>query len=157
MGRVVRPLRGREDSSGPSFPRDTVSRGIARRGWSAEDRRDSVITLKNALRLRAIGSILLCAVSLPARSSEPSTKPVISEGNYIGYATVADALATLKARGLMALPAPDGSVEFVEPDNKNYVGLCGERRPSLSLGRAVRIYEKRRGAAAHNYSTDRVR
>jgi hypothetical protein len=65
----------------------------------------------NALRLRAIGSILLCAISLPARSSEPTTKPVISEGNDIGYATVADVLATLKARGLMALPAPDGSVE----------------------------------------------
>jgi len=49
------------------------------------------------LSLYAISSFFLCAVSLPARSSEQSTKPVITEGSYIGYATVADALATLES------------------------------------------------------------
>jgi len=43
---------------------------------------------------------------------------VVSEGKYIGYATVADAIATLKASGAMEFPAFNGYVSFVEPDNK---------------------------------------
>jgi hypothetical protein len=101
----------------------------------------------NALRLCAIGSILVCAVSLPARSSEPSTTPVISEGNYIGYATVAEALATLKARGLMALPAPNGSVEFVEPDNKTTWAFAGKDDPAYPS--AVRYVYTRNSGVLH--------
>ncbi len=84
----------------------------------------------NALRLCAIGSILLCAVSVTARSSEPSTRLVISEGDYIGYATVADALATLKAQGVMALPGLNGEVSFAEPDNKTIWTFSGKNDPA---------------------------
>jgi hypothetical protein len=70
----------------------------------------------NALRLCAIGSNFLCAASFTARSSEPSNKLVISEGNTIGFATVADAFATLKAQGLTASPGLNGYDLFAEPD-----------------------------------------
>src|ERR1700722_13840083 len=85
----------------------------------------------NAIRLCAIASILLCAVSLTVRSSEPSTKLVISEGNYIGYATVADALATLKAQGFMALPGINGELSFAEPDNRTTWTFVGKGHPAF--------------------------
>jgi hypothetical protein len=98
----------------------------------------------NALRLCAASLILLCAVSVPARSSEPSTKPVITEGNYIGYATVADALATLKAQGVMALPGLNGEVSFAEPDNKTTWTFAGKNDPAYPS--AVRyVYTKSSG------------
>jgi biopolymer transport protein ExbD len=63
-------------------------------------------------------------------NSEPSTKPAISEGNYIGYATVADALATLKAQGLMPVPGINGEVSFAESDNKTTWTFVGKGDPA---------------------------
>jgi biopolymer transport protein ExbD len=98
----------------------------------------------NAIRLCAIASILLCAVSLTVRSSEQSTRLVISEGNYIGYATVADALATLKSQGFMTVPGTDGGVSFVEPDNRTTWTFAGKNDPAYPS--AVRyVYTKRNG------------
>jgi biopolymer transport protein ExbD len=56
----------------------------------------------------------------------PSTKPAISEGNYIGYATVSDALATLKTNGATALPGFSGSESFGEPDNRTTWTFAGK-------------------------------
>jgi hypothetical protein len=61
---------------------------------------------------------LLILVVVSAHPADWPAKVVVSEGDYIGYATVADAIATLKARGLMEFPAFNGYVSFVEPDNK---------------------------------------
>jgi hypothetical protein len=58
----------------------------------------------NVVSLRAIGLFLLCAISCPTQSQEQTSKLVVTEGHYIGYATVADALATLESEGLMAVP-----------------------------------------------------
>jgi hypothetical protein len=101
----------------------------------------------NALRLYARGSILLCAVLLPALSAEQSTKVVISEGNYIGYATVADALATLKSQALMAVPGLNGGVSFAEPDNKTTWTFTGKDDPAYPS--AVRYVYTRSGGVLH--------
>jgi hypothetical protein len=101
----------------------------------------------NILPLYAIGSLLLCAVSLPARSSQQSTKPVITEGSYIGYATVADALATLKSQGLMALPGLNGDVSFVEPDNRTTWTFAGKDDPAYPS--AVRYVYTRSSGVLH--------
>lgn len=101
----------------------------------------------NALRLCAIGSIFLCAVSCTARSSEPSSKLVISEGNYIGYATVADAFATLKAQGLTASPGLNGYVSFAEPDNRTTWTFAGKDDPAYPS--AVRYVYTRKDGMPH--------
>jgi biopolymer transport protein ExbD len=101
----------------------------------------------NASRRYALGSILLCAVLLPARSAQQSTKVVISEGNYIGYATVDDALATLKSQGLMALPGLNGEVSFAEPDNKTTWTFTGKHDPAYPS--AVRYVTTRSGDVLH--------
>jgi hypothetical protein len=101
----------------------------------------------NILPLFAIGSFLLCADPFPARSFEESAKLVISEGNYIGYATVADALATLKSQGLMALPAPNGDVAFVEPDNRTTWTFVGKDDPAYPS--AVRYVYSRSSGVMH--------
>jgi hypothetical protein len=62
--------------------------------------------------------LLLCAVSGVARSQEQPTKLVVTEGHYIGYVSVADALATLNAKGLAAAPAANGGVSYVESDSR---------------------------------------
>jgi biopolymer transport protein ExbD len=69
----------------------------------------------DALRLQAIALGLLCLAFAPARSSEPINNVIISDGAYIGYATVAEALAALKAQGLKPLAAPKGLL-FAESD-----------------------------------------
>jgi biopolymer transport protein ExbD len=84
----------------------------------------------NALRICGIGSILHCAVSFAAPSPEPSTKLVVSEGHYIGYATVADALATLKALGYTALQNTNGDLSFAEPDHKTTWSFAGKNDPA---------------------------
>jgi len=95
-------------------------------------------------RLFAILPIVFCAISLPVHPSEPSTKPAITEGNYIGYANVADALATLKAQGLMAVPGINGEVSFAEPDNKTTWTFAGKNEPAYPS--AVRyVYARSRG------------
>jgi len=78
----------------------------------------------------AIGLLFLCAVACPAGPSEPSTKLVITEGHYIGYASVADALATLEAKGLMPAPGFDGNVSFVEPDKGTAWTFVGRDDPA---------------------------
>ena len=81
-------------------------------------------------------------------NSEPSTKPAISEGNYIGYATVADALATLKALGLMSVPGINGEVSFAEPDNKTTWTFVGKSDPAYPS--AVRyVYARSDGPVLH--------
>jgi hypothetical protein len=98
----------------------------------------------NILLFYAISSLLLCAVSLPARSSEQSSKPVITEGSYIGYATVADALATLKSQGFMSLPGLNGDVSFVEPDDTTTWTFAGKDDPAYPS--AVRyVYARSHG------------
>jgi hypothetical protein len=65
----------------------------------------------------AISLFLLSAFSCPVHCADPPTKLVITEGHYIGYTSVADALATLQSEGLTAATAPNGAVSFVEPDS----------------------------------------
>ncbi len=78
------------------------------------------------------------------RSSEQTTKLVITEGRYIGYATVADALATLKAQGRTAVPGLNGGVSFVEPDNVTAWTFVGKDDPAYPS--AVRyVYTKNDG------------
>jgi len=92
----------------------------------------------------AIGLFLLCAVSFPSRSSEQPSKLVITEGRYIGYATVADALATLKSQGLEAVPGSNGGVSFVEPNNVTAWTFAGKDDPAYPS--AVRyVYTKSSG------------
>jgi biopolymer transport protein ExbD len=74
-------------------------------------------------------------------NTEPSTKPAISEGNYIGYATVADALATLKTNGATALPGFNGSVSFGERDNKTTWTFAGKDDPAYPAA-ARYVYTK---------------
>ena len=55
---------------------------------------------------------------------------VVTEGHYIGYVSVADALATLNAKGLTAAPAPNGGVSYVEPDNRTAWTFAGKDDPA---------------------------
>jgi biopolymer transport protein ExbD len=81
-------------------------------------------------------------------NSEPSTKPAISEGKYIGYATVADALATLKAQGLMPVPGITGEVSFAESDNKTTWTFVGKDDPAYPS--AVRyVFARSDGPVLH--------
>jgi hypothetical protein len=93
----------------------------------------------------AIGFLLLGAVSGAAVHSEESIKLVVTEGHYIGYATVADALASLKSRGLAAAPGLDGdNVNFVEPDSRTAWTFAGKDDPAYPS--AVRyVYTKSSG------------
>lgn len=100
----------------------------------------------NASHLCASVLALTFLAAPPARSTEPSTELVISEGSYIGYATVADALATLKAQGFIALPALNGSVSFFDPDNKTTWTLTGKDDPAYPA--AVRYVHTRSNGVA---------
>jgi hypothetical protein len=78
------------------------------------------------------------------RSTERAAKLVITEGNYIGYASVADALATLEAKGLTAVPGFNGGVSFVEADNVTAWTFAGKHDPAYPS--AVRyVYTKNGG------------
>lgn len=88
----------------------------------------------------ATGLLLLCA----AGSAEQSTKLVVTEGHYIGYTTVADALATLKSEGLVGVPGLNGGISFVEPDNSVAWTFAGKDDPAYPT--AVRyVYRKSSG------------
>jgi hypothetical protein len=78
----------------------------------------------------ALGLVLFCAVSLPARSAEQPTRLVVTEGRYVGFASVADARATLESRGLTAVPAVNGDASFVEPDNGRAWTFAGKDNPA---------------------------
>jgi len=80
-------------------------------------------------------------------NSEPSTKLTISEGNYIGYATVADAMATLKSQGFLELPGLNGEVSFAESDNKTTWTFVGKNDPAHPS--AVRYVYTRSGGVPH--------
>jgi biopolymer transport protein ExbD len=80
-------------------------------------------------------------------NSEPSTKLNISEGNYIGYATVAEALAALKSQGTMALSALNDDVSFIEPDNKTTWTFAGKNNPAYTS--AVKYIHTKNGAVSH--------
>jgi hypothetical protein len=103
--------------------------------------------MNNISPLYAVSWFLLCAVSFPARSSEQSAKLLITEGNYIGYATVADALATLKSQRAMALYALNDDVSFVEPDNKTTWTFAGKNNPAYPS--AVKYVYTRSGEVSH--------
>jgi biopolymer transport protein ExbD len=81
-------------------------------------------------RFCVFGSIVLFGLSVSARSSEPSAPLVISEGTYIGYATVADALAALKARGVMEVSSHNGYVSYLELDNGTTWTFTEKGRPA---------------------------
>jgi len=84
----------------------------------------------NRLSSYVIGLFLLCAVFCPALSAEESTKLVITEGHYIGYASVADALATLQSRGLTSQPGENGDISFVEPGGRTAWRFVGQDDPA---------------------------
>jgi hypothetical protein len=92
----------------------------------------------------AIALLLLCDVSCQVRSAEQSTKLVVTEGHYIGYTTVADALATLKSEGLAEVPGLNGAISFVERDNSVAWTFAGKDDPAYPS--AVRyVYRKSSG------------
>jgi biopolymer transport protein ExbD len=92
----------------------------------------------NAVRRYVIGLVLLCAVAAPAYSAATLPKVVVTEGDYIGYATVADALATFKSEGFLELPGLNGEVSFAEPDNKTTWTFTGkEERAYPAVARYV--------------------
>jgi hypothetical protein len=78
----------------------------------------------------ALGLLILGTVSCPARSDDQSPRLVVTEGRYIGYASVADALATLQSRGLMPTPGANGAESFVEPDHATAWTFAGKEDPA---------------------------
>ena len=94
----------------------------------------------NALRLYAVALGLLCLVFAPARSSEPSDKVVISDEAYIGYATVAEALAALKSQGLKPVDTPKGLL-FAESDLMTSWTFVNEADPAFPAVAKV-VYAK---------------
>jgi hypothetical protein len=78
----------------------------------------------------ASGLLLLCAVCCPAPAQEQPTKLVVTEGHYIGYTSVADALATLESKGLTAVSALNGDASFVEPGNRTAWTFAGKDNPA---------------------------
>jgi len=84
----------------------------------------------NRLSPYAVSLLLLCAVACPALSYAQSVKLVVKEGKNIGYASVADALADLKSRGLRAAPGSNGDVAFVEPDSTTAWTFAGSDNPA---------------------------
>jgi hypothetical protein len=84
----------------------------------------------NRLPTRAFGVFLFCALSFPVHAAEQPPKLVITEGRYIGYASVADALATLTSKGLVGSPGPNGDISFVEPDHGTAWTFAGKDDPA---------------------------
>lgn len=74
--------------------------------------------------------LLLCAVCCSARSQEQPTQLVVTEGHYIGYATVAIALAALESQGLMPRPGLNGDVTYVESDSRTAWTFAGKDNPA---------------------------
>jgi hypothetical protein len=91
-----------------------------------------------------LGLFLLGAASLPALSSAQPPKLVVTEGHYIGYVSVADALATLQSKGLTPKPGLNGAVSFVESDNGTAWTFTGKDDPAYPS--VVRyVYTRRPG------------
>ena len=86
----------------------------------------------------AIGFALGVAVSWPVYCSAQSTKLVVTEGHYIGYPTVAGAMAALTAQGLVAVPGPNGDVSIVEPDNERAWIFAGKDNPAYPSANGAR-------------------
>jgi hypothetical protein len=86
--------------------------------------------VNNKLPLYAVSWLLLSAVSFPSRSAEQSTQVDVTEGNDIGFATVADALATLKSQGLAAVPGSNGDILIIEPNNKAMWSFTAKEGPA---------------------------
>jgi hypothetical protein len=95
----------------------------------------------------AISLLLLCAFSRPARCADPPTKLVITEGHYIGYRSVADALATLQSEGLTAAPGLNGELTLVEPENGTAWTFAGKDDPAYPS--AVRYVYTRSNGELH--------
>jgi len=78
----------------------------------------------------ALGACLLAAAFYPAPASAQSTRLVVTEGTDIGYTTVAAARAALESQGLLASPAPNGGVSFVESDESTAWTFTGKDDPA---------------------------
>jgi hypothetical protein len=102
-------------------------------------RRDTVADTMNKL----LACSVLIVVAATARSDNLPTKVVVSESNDIGFATVADAITALKARGLVEIPAFNGEVSFVEPDNTTSWTFTQNGNPAHPS--TVRYVETRKG------------
>jgi len=72
---------------------------------------------------------------------------IVTEGHYIGYTSVADALATLESKGLTAVPASNGDVSFVEPDGRTAWTFAGKDNPAYPS--AVRYIYTRSDGELH--------
>ncbi len=94
-----------------------------------------------------MGLFLLCVVSGAARSQDQPTQLVVTEGHYIGYVSVADALATLESKGLTAVPGSNGDASFVEPDSRTAWTFAGKDNPAYPS--AVRYVYSRSGGELH--------
>jgi hypothetical protein len=97
--------------------------------------------------LYATGVLAACIVYRPVLSDEPPTKLVITEGRYIGYSHVADALATLESEGLTAVPGLNGGVSIVEPDGRTAWNFAGKDDPAYPS--AVRYVYTRTSGELH--------
>ncbi len=95
----------------------------------------------------AIGVLLVCAASLAARASPESPKLVVTEGNNIGYASVADALDALESKGLTPTPGLHGETSFVEPDTTTAWKFAGKDDPAYPS--VVRYVYTRSGGILH--------
>jgi hypothetical protein len=73
---------------------------------------------------------LLCAGACPTPSSAETTRLIVTEGNSIGYASVADARADLESEGLKPAPGANGDVSFVEPDTTRAWTFAGSDNPA---------------------------
>jgi len=98
----------------------------------------------NIVSLCFLGLLLLCAACCPARSAEQPFKLVVTEGHYIGYKTVADALAGVESQGLVPTPGLNGAVSFLESDSSTAWTFAGKDDPAYPS--AVRyVYTKGSG------------
>lgn len=75
---------------------------------------------------RMSGRILCTAVLAAAWSMAWARDFVIVDGGATGFATVADAMSTLRSRGLLELPSGKGSV-FLEAGGKTTWTFTGEK------------------------------
>jgi hypothetical protein len=109
----------------------------------------------NILSTYGFGLFLLCAVCWPARSQEQPTRLMVTEGHYIGYTSVADALATLESKGLTGVPALHGDVSFVEPGSRTAWTFAGKDNPAYPSAKC-RVNEgtMKCGAAPERNPTD---
>ena len=91
--------------------------------------------------------LLLCALSCPAGSADQPTKLVVTEGRYIGYTSVADALTALQAKGLTGKEGLNGDLSFIEPDNGSAWTFVGKENAAYPT--VVRYVYTRQDAELH--------